>query len=369
MHIAYLGIKGLPASSGAERVVEAVTQQLVDRHDITIYCSSRYTPRGTSVPRVHLVRLPCLGGKYSHMTSVDFLAAWHALLCGNYDLIHLHNIEAGFTLPLLRLRYKVIATAHGRITAANKWGRVPAALMRTMEWPYARLSTVCTSVSQEDATQLHQRYQREVLYIPNGVEVSPVADVTAARGLLAAHGLPEQGYVLCAAGRIIPLKGVRLLLEAFRGLEGDYRLVIVGDLSHAPEYATQLRRLADARVTFLPFLQSRAHLLGLIQQCGLFVFPSTQEAMSIVLLEAASVGAPILCSDILANRSIIPEQALYFANGDVADLAAKLTWALHRSAEMKSLGAQAEAWVKARFNWVAIAEQYDQLYREVAGAN
>ena len=103
MKIAYLGIKGLPARGGAERVVEAITQRLADRHEITVYCSRRYSDENSSVRGVRLVRLPSLAGKYTFMTSLDFLAAWHALLYGDYDLIHLHNIEAGFILPLLRL--------------------------------------------------------------------------------------------------------------------------------------------------------------------------------------------------------------------------------------------------------------------------
>src|SRR5262245_31894957 len=133
MKIAYLGIKGLPSRYGADRVVEALVEQLAPDHELTVYCSARLTPPGTTVPGVRLVRVPALPGKFTHMTSVDFCAAWHAVLFGDYDVIHLHNIEASFVLPILKLRYPVVATAHGRITAGNKWRGAVAALLRTTE--------------------------------------------------------------------------------------------------------------------------------------------------------------------------------------------------------------------------------------------
>ena len=59
-----------------------------------------------------------------------------------------------------------------------------------------------------------------------------------------------------------------------------------------------------------------------------YVQPSAIEGLSPVILEAAYVGAPIICSDIPQNRYGIAEYGTYFRSGDVADLTAKLQWAL-----------------------------------------
>ena len=84
-----------------------------------------------------------------------------------------------------------------------------------------------------------------------------------------------------------------------------------------------------------------------------------------MLLEAASLGAPIVCSDIPANTAVLPEQALYFRSGDADDLADKMRWALEHPMEMPRLGQQAQSWVRASFSWDQIAEQYDQLYQNL----
>lgn len=364
MKIAYIGIKGLPSKGGAERAVEAIAQRLSGRHELTVYCSSRYTPLQATVSGIRLIRLPCLLGKHVHMTSVDFLAAWHAVLFGNYDLIHLHNIEASFVLPILKLRYRVVATAHGRIKPGNKWGKISAAIMRFMELPFGIMSDAMTSVSLNHAQKISSRFRRPVSYIPNGVDHEAKLDTEIARPVLEKNHLPVHEYLLFVAGRIIPLKGAHLLLNAFKKIQDNIPLVIVGDLRQLPEYANSLKALADSRTHLIPFLHSPSALLGLMKLSRLFVFPSTDEAMSMVLLEAASMGVPILCSDIPANMAILPEQSLSFRSSDVDDLAAKLRWALEHPAEMDRLGQEAQSWVRTRFSWDLIAEQYDQLYHQ-----
>ncbi len=369
MRIAYIGIKGLPPRWGADRVVDAIVQRLASRHKITIYCSGREIPPGTSYLGVRLLRVPCLPGKFTHMASVNLMAALHAVFLGNYDLIHLHNIESSFILPLLRLRYRVVSTAHGRITPGNKWGKMAAGVMRMMEYPFVHWSTVATSVSKNDALGISSEYCREVLHIPNGIDTAPVIDEKSVAYFVENRGIISKKFIVFVAGRIIPLKGAHLLLSAYNRLQIENHLLLVGDLSQSPEYAARLKSLADSRVVFVPFISSISMLLGLMKHSFILVFPSLSEGMSMTLLEAASVGAPVLCSDIPANTDILPEQALYFSSGDIDDLAAKLKWAMEHPREMQALGNSAQAWVRLNYSWDTVAAKYENLYYSLVKTN
>ena len=106
MKIAYIGAKGLPSKSGTERVVEAIVKRLAGKHDITVYCDWKYTPKGTKIPGVTLIRLPTIQGKYTEATLLFLLSAFHAMVFKHFDLIHVNGVDACFTLPLLRLRYR-----------------------------------------------------------------------------------------------------------------------------------------------------------------------------------------------------------------------------------------------------------------------
>ena len=362
MRIAFIGIKGIPSRFGADRVVEAIVERLHVRHEITVYCSSQFTCLDFKFPNVRLIPLPCLPGKYTHMTSVDLLAAWHSVLFGNYDLIHLHHIEASFVLPILKLKYKVISTAHGRITAGSKWGNIAAKVMQSMEIPYALLSDIATSVSIQQAEELKHRFQRDIIYIPNGVSRTQPVNYNAAQRILLLEGIRDNNFILFAAGRIIPLKGVHLLMEAYSKIDRDCKLLIVGDLSSSQEYARKLRSYRDSRIRFLPFISSQEELYGLVKLCCLFIFPSLYEAMSMMLIEAASLGAPILCSDIPANKSVLMDQALFFQSESIRDLTEKLEWALCHAQEMREYGVKVRDWVNERYSWDSIIEKYDSLY-------
>ncbi len=78
MKIAFVGVKGLPSRGGAERVVEAITDRLKGKYELTVYCNSRYTPKGAIFPGVRLIRVPTLKGKHLQPFSLFILSALHA---------------------------------------------------------------------------------------------------------------------------------------------------------------------------------------------------------------------------------------------------------------------------------------------------
>jgi hypothetical protein len=172
MKIAFLGVKGLPSQAGVDRVVEAIVRQLDQtQFEPVVYCSSTVVPAGTTIPGVQLQRIWALPGKHLHATTLFLFSALHALLWGNYDLIHLHNVEAAYVLPILRLRYKVISTSHGAAQARDKWGRLAKLIISLTEYPFAFWSNCVTSVSKPLADYYQRRFRKSIHYIPNGVHL------------------------------------------------------------------------------------------------------------------------------------------------------------------------------------------------------
>lgn len=365
--IAYIGIKGLPSKGGAERVVEAIVKRISNRHELTVYCSNDYNSRDTTMPGVRLVHLPTLGGKHLKSPSLFLLSSFHALLFGNYDIINIHNVEASFVLPLLRLKYKIVATSHGGTVrgARSKWGSIAKKIMAWTEYPFVFLSNVTTSVSETDSKYFKDKYNRKVVYIPNGVEKQPVMDRQVMRPFLKSLGVEDNNYILFAAGRIDPTKGCHLLIEAFQTLNLDMKVVIVGDLNQEPEYGKKMRQIADERFVFVPFTESKEKLFGIVQSCRIFVFPSIKEAMSMMLMEVASLGVPLISSDIPENKSVLGKHGVYFQSEDSYDLARKLNWAIDNPMEIEQVALEARKFVEQAYSWDKISEIYDQLYQKL----
>lgn len=367
MRIAYLGIKGLPSKSGTERVIEAITTRLAGKFDITVYCDADYTPPETKYEGVRLIRLPTIKGRHLKPISLGFAGAFHAMLFGHYDLIHMNGVENCFTLPLLKLRYQLVSTSHsapGRIPVF-KWSKRERFLMQMAEYPFLYLSNCPTAVSIMDTEYFFNRYRKKVAYIPNGVDCNIKSDQEAAKQFIEELGLSPKGFLLFIAGRIVALKGCHLLLEAIKQMI-DIPVVVIGDMEQDHLYSKKLRELAkNCRVFFIPPITDRALLFGILNLCKLFVFPSTAEGMSMILLEAASLGTPMICSDIPENKVVLGNLVTYFLSGDQNDLAEKINWAIKNPNEPENLAQELKVFIKENYSWDSIASKYENLYQKV----
>jgi len=356
--IAFLGIKGLPSLGGADRVVEGIANNLAEDFDITVYCSRSFS-RDFDPSHLRLVKIRHPGGKHLFSFSLSLLSALDALLLRRFDLVNVHNTDSGFVVPLLRLRYKTIGTSHGFPYRREKWGTLARLFFRVSERLMLAFATQTTCVSEPVASEMERIYGKRVEFIPNGIDPPRTAEDPA---LLDEYGLREGGYICFAAGRVDPTKGLHILLEAFRELDRDTRLVAIGDFTHKRDYTEELHKMADERVTFVPFISRKEVLFDIVKRAKLFVFPSTVEAMSIMLLEVASLGVPVVCSDIPENVSVLGDRTVYFRSGDYRDLRARIVECLERYDEILPRSRETSRWVLETYDWQRIARKYQDLY-------
>jgi len=370
LKIAFIGSKSFPSQAGVDRVVEAIARGLAARGDyeITVYGDKGKIDSAKAPSNVILIPFSPLGPKYFRAFSQFLMAGFHALFKGNYDLIHLHNLEAAYILPLLRLKYPVVTTSH-IIThrRVDQWGRFARFLIRQMEWPFIHLSNSRTAVSYTDTQYYENKHKRTVTWVPNGVETANTIPQVAQRKVSEKYGLIEKNHILFTAGRIIPTKGGHILLAAAKQIEKThpYPIVILGDLSRDPEYAKQLLEMAPENTRFIPFIESKEEVEAIIAGSRLLVFPSMVEGMSMVLLEAVTQKIHLIVSDIPENKSVLEKNALYFCSEDVNDLAEKLNWALENSEFMNKLSLDAYQHVLANFSWEKIVSSYEKCYQQV----
>ncbi|MBU1908987.1 MAG: glycosyltransferase family 4 protein [Verrucomicrobia bacterium] len=179
-----------------------------------------------------------------------------------------------------------------------------------------------------------------------------------------AQGLKPGDYILFACGRLESIKGLHHLLDAY--IDGYFaeKLLVVGDFSHDAEYSSRMLEACrrSPMTVVKQELLSMAVLAEVIRNCKVFVFPSEQEAMSMMLLEVISCRRPVVCSDIEENLDVVGRDYPYlFRSGDSADLRRVLHLALSEA----RVGPVAEALLATcalRFDWRVIAGIYVSLY-------
>ncbi len=363
--IAIIGIRYLPSRGGTGRVVEDLILALKDRYHLTVYCHEAGAP-GTRIEDVEVVTFPSLPLGSLGVFLFYLLCCVHVLLRGRYDLVHVHKTDAALFLPLISWRFPCVATSHEAPYRRDKWSRVAKAYFRVAERIFVRSKAQLTCISRPLTEYYGQQYGREVQFIPNGVRRDLERDQAGADGILAASGIPS-GFVLFAARRIIATKGCHTLLEALRLLERSERVVVIGDLGQVPAYTRKLRALAEGLdVHFVGYVRRKQVLIAMIEKAELFVFPSLTEGMSIMLLEVASLGVPVVCSRIPENSAIFDEsEVVYFEPGDALDLAEKLAWARSHAEDVKARAKRAQERVLRDHCSESIAERYAELYERI----
>ena len=204
-------------------------------------------------------------------------------------------------------------------------------------------------------------YGRTTHYIPNGVNpAAPVpADIIREK-----YGLEKDSYILYL-GRMVPEKGCHYLVDAFKKLDTDKKLVIAGGSSDTHWYMDELKEQAggDERVIFTGFVDGQLRE-ELYSNAFLFVLPSDLEGMPLCLLEAMSYGNCVITSDIEECANVIHDNGIVFRKGDVDDLAQKLTYTLSHPNTVRMFKWLAAEYVCTRFPWERIVEETLTLYEK-----
>lgn len=367
MRIAMIGLRGLPArAGGVERHVEELATRLVDRgHDVTVFCRPGYAPEsGRTYRGIKLAQLPTIKARGGEALVHSGLSAF-ASLGNKYDVAHFHAVGPGLFTPLTRAfgRCAIVQTIHGLDDQRAKWGGGAQKLLRAGTLLSAHVPDEVVVVSRALAEHYRERYGRYTTYIGNGVPVPEQVEF----GRLERFGLERDNYV-AFVGRMVPEKDPALLLRAFRQVETDQKLVLVGDSSHTDGYMTRLRELAaeDARVVLVGY-QYGDDLTALFAGARLFVQPSLLEGMPITLLEAAAYGLPVLASDIPPHREVLGDLGsagrLVFRAGDLGDLTAALTASLFADPTAVQLTAsQLRDDVVRRYDWDVATDLLEEAY-------
>jgi glycosyltransferase involved in cell wall biosynthesis len=295
-------------------------------------------------------------GQGSINTFLYYLRCMIHALFHRYDLVFLHHGESGYITPLLRIRYRVVVTFHGVLAQDDpKFSRLHNLFFRFSEWLNVKTASEVISVSKHDAGYIREKYGREVLYIPNGINLNNRTIVRPER---------NSPYILFAAGRIYQIKGLHLLLQALHSLQTGMPLLVAGKVEELREYTREIESLSEGlNVEFLGLITEKPRLLGLTAGAELFIFPSLTEAMSMMLLEAVSTGVPVIASDIPSNTAIFgDDEVLYFKSGDQIDLGEKLRFAMENMPLMRQRARKAAAHLAGHYTAQRVGEQYDQVF-------
>lgn len=360
--IAILGVKYYPSRGGVSRVVEDIMVQLKDQFQFVIYCYE-HSEAENNISGVEVIQYPKFPFGGLGVFLYYFKCALNIKKRRDIDLVHIHKTDAAFVIPMISSQHVCIATSHEAPYKRDKWSALGKWFFKRMEAIFMNSNSILTSISKPLSDYYLERYGREVLFIPNGVDISIEPDTDGALEVLAKNNI-EGDYIFFAARRIMGTKGCHTMLEGLKKINYQGNVVIAGDNTQLPSYTRQIEKLAQGlNVHFIGYVEGKSILLGLVKKAKMFIFPSETEGMSIMLLEVASMGTPIIASDIPENTAVFTDhEMLYFKNKDANDLARKFEWAMTNESEMQQRANTAKEKIYTSYTKEVIAKEYADLY-------
>lgn len=360
MKIGVFGQKRIPSREGG---VEVVAEELAVRmarmgHQITCY---NRTGKQGQYRGVTLKTVAAWNHKGLAAVTASFSAAVLSAL-SSADVVHIHAEGPVFFCWLPKLFGKrVVVTVHGLDWRRAKWkGGFGAKFIRAGEKMAVRYADEIIVLSANVQDYFEKTYGRHTIWIPNGVTKPEIAEPQQIRRQF---GLEKDGYILFL-GRLVPEKGVHYLIEAYRNVKTDIKLVIAGAASDTEDYVERLKIKAepDERIVFTGFVQGQV-LAELYSNAWVYVLPSDVEGMPLSLLEAMSYGNCCLVSDIPECTEVVEDRGLTFPKGDISALGGCLQRLCSDPAVVAQYRETAREFICEKYNWDDVAVKTLELYR------
>lgn len=364
LKIAMLGHKRIPSREGGiEIVVEELCTRMVKKgHSVTCYNRSGHHVSGKEYDGGSLKEYKGIKLKSVFTINRKGLAAmtssFFAAICtafGKYDVVHFHAEGPCAMLWLPKLFGKrCIATIHGIDWQRAKWGGFASKYIKFGEKVAAKYADEIIVLSEGVQKYFMDTYGRNTVFIPNGVN-RPIP--RSPQLIKEKYGLDKDEYILFL-GRLVPEKGITYLIEAFKGVTTEKKLVIAGGSSDTDAFMQELKKLAEGndRIVFTGFVQGQM-LEELYSNAYVYTLPSDLEGMPLSLLEAMSYGNCCLTSDIAECAEVVEGKAILFKKSDIDDLKEKLQYACDNPDAVERLKNGAADFICQKYNWDDVVEQ------------
>jgi len=323
---------------------------------------------------ITIIDLPPLVRRISLWNDLKaFLQIWSLIRRLKPHIVHTHTSKAGVIGRMAAWVSRVpivIHTPHGHVF----YGHFCSSLSRlflALERLFARIShhlIALTPAEGKDYLTLNVSKPDSISVIHSGVDLSRFQKAKKQRSRKRKDlGIQPDSLVVGFVGWLLPIKGVRFLVEAMAGVVQQHPkslLLLVGKGEKEKELRKQAENLG---------LTDNIHFLGWCQDVeeimtgfDLFVLPSLNEGMGRVLVEAMALGLPIVASSVGGIPDLVKNEqnGLLVPPADAAALARAISDLLEDKGKRKRMGEAGKRMCRA-YSAEAMMAQINDLYRSL----
>ena len=362
--ISILEIIGDPSLAGAPRHLLSIVENLdLEKFNIHVIC-----PPGPLAGEIRKFRRQIDLDLISMNSRFDFGAISRIRRSIKHikpDIIHIHGTRAGSLgrLAAIGLNIPVIYTEHLWTQQFKLRNRFLTFLHYFANWFLDMFTTLNIAVSRavKDfmiASNISRPNKIKVIY--NGIKIS---------SLEAKAFQSEKEFLIATCGTLNPHKGIQFLIKALPKIKNEFpgiRLEIIGDGLYKRILLAEVKKLKiKDYVKFTGFVKEVEKYLT---HFDLYVQPSLSESFGLAILQAMSVGLPVVAT----NTGGIPEVVTDGKSGLLVEaanpgaLSEAILFLLRNPKKAREMGKMAEKEAKLKFDLKDMIKELEKVYEETA---
>ena len=359
-----------PVVGGVEGHINLLANGLKDRgiKVEVLVSNTRAKLEMENIDGIRVTKVPQLG-RFASAPLNASLSAWVRRLGKDADVVHFHfpNPTGEIASLLARVDNKIVVTYHSDIVRQARLAKLYSPLLqRFLKGSDVIIATSPNYVQSSDV--LHQ-FRDKCKVIPFGIDLSRFTPNDNSEKEAAAIRGNYEGPIALFIGKFRYYKGLYVLLEAMKMVEGNLLLVGIGPMEKALKKQVAADDELKNRIFFLGEL-SDEDIVNHLHACDVFVFPSIfrSEAFGIVLLEAMACGKPLISTELGTGTSFVnqhQETGLVVRPKDVKALARAINYLFQNPGVRERFGKAARERVEKYFCLDKMVEDVIRTYQDI----
>jgi glycosyltransferase involved in cell wall biosynthesis len=355
---------------GTTVVITRLAEQLsLEGHDVSVYTTTAngkteldvIPGKEINVDGVKVIYFKRITGDHTHISP----ALWKHLYLHvkKFDVVHIHSWWNPLVLGaawICKIKgVKPVFSPHGMLSdyimETNNAGKKKLLheLVGKRLLDYSRLHVTADS-EWEESIKIIPQWQGKV--IPNLVMLSEKVYSRPANEI----------FTIGFLSRIDPKKGLDVLIKALSKVNFEYKLKIAGDGEE--HYINSLKKLAvengnDQKLEWVGW-KNGEEKFEFLSQLDLFALTSHNENFAVVVIEALSVGTPVLVSDKVGLYKYVLDQDMgWVTDMDVNNITQQINKLHVERSKSERINVDAPIRIKDAYNDSALAKEYVKLYQ------
>ena len=351
--IAIIGTVGLPPNYGGwETLVNNIIEDLSKNFYVDVFCSrKRYLRTLKNYKGANLIYLN-LNANGVQSIIYDFLSMWHSKKKAHVQLIL--GVSGCIFIPLLKFlgTSKYIVNIDGIEWKREKWGYLARQFLRLSELSAIKFADYVICDNEGIADYVYKNYKRQTHCIPYGGDHAK--QTSTDYNILKKYSLPKI-YAFKVA-RIEPENNIEMILSSFKKI--NLPLVIVGNWQNSL-FSKKIRKSYNniKNIFMLDAIYDQEKLDQLRSNSVLYIHGHSAGGTNPSLVEAMTLGLPIIAYDVIFNRYTTENKAFYFKNSIELE---KLLIDFKPDSYKKN-GQDMKSIANKRYKWKIIAKEYSKL--------